>query len=1378
MGKTKTLLFAQEAVRGLAVLIVCFTPLQIIALDTNTPTEPTSNKAPLTGIRVNGLNGYSEKELETDKSSLGLRRVFSRPHVFEGTAPLGATVELLLNDISIEVQQVFPEENSPLGVGNYRFEDVELPSGILNEIVIIITKANGNEVRIEKSIIGTLPLPPNEPSAHLSMLGSRSDSNTAVSEPNLPIADPNIVVPDHDLSPPEPNTPAPDPNTTVSEPNPSTSDPNAAVFEPNLPAADPNIVAPDHDISPPEPNTPAPDPNEQTPDPNAIVPEPNLTTSDPNTTVSEPNLLAADPNIVVPNQDISSPKPNTPAPDPNTTVSEPNPSTSDPNAAVFEPNLPAADPNIAIPDQDISTPEPNTPASASNTQTPEPNTTIEEPNTYYFEQFIDTGSTEDATGRTIELVGFVVRGRRLSEKLTIEDLDSIVTPDGKRLLPLLRILRAFKVTISEDGNLIKFTPEGAEPVTIDFLKRQIQIKDQTRPLSCIEATSEITMKPDMYISPEDLSEILDMELEWDNALYEYRIQLDRQLSIWKRIRGKSLFGIGTQFISSDLPEELPPAESSDELLHFLEFNWSPRYDWKSNSSVSSYSHSIRSSSPHETLLGKFKKGRYKLQVSHPELVWEDNERGYYWRNDDKHIAQLNWFEWSYRLPTAEVALGDSSFGIGELVFPGSRITGIRVNGLNGYSLEELETDKSSLGLRRVFSKPYIFEGTAPLGATVELLLNDISIEVQEVFPEEDSPPGIGTYRFEDIELPSGILNEIVIVITEANGNEVRVEKSIIGTPTLLPKGRSAYLGVLGSRREIIGGEKKNFETGNFSGQFAAARLLYGLSDRLTIGGMLGLQQDYFQRSNEQASQSDRRRHPKSSTHVGGLFSYLPFDKLFLSGEFATSQGEGTDSYNDMGLRMRAEYLPTKKLSLQTDFLYFGADYFNGQSSNIYDRMGGELGISWKLWKKWSLEAGAGQIQNNLDGSLNETLTVDYQNIGLRTTILPHSTLDFRFNRLGSNLESDQKILSELRLRTSPYRGLNIYGRISSGNKIDLGDYNGFFTGLRLKNAPRSTRPSQYWTLRKSLSKANTIGFGYSDTGLEKSISFTHDLNIRIKDHPLRSRTEILHDLMTDGRNGKLRFRNRTEYLLDRVGYNRIGFTGEYQDGEYQAMFYLSIRNLYAKHRNLFTNINEHRVRTAYGAVHGRVFLDYNGNYLLDKGEPGVPDVTVGLNGIKSAITDDNGYYILPGLGNGPNARVHLDIDTVPAIYSVTHGTQIANITRESLTEVNLSVAPLISIIGRITATYPDGQTRSVSGVRVYLSDANTKRFAADSFTADDGTYYLGDIKPGEYILKIDMDTVPPNHQISEQERNIKVVSTKDDFQEIEMPDFTASVTPQ
>lgn len=58
-------------------------------------------------------------------------------------------------------------------------------------------------------------------------------------------------------------------------------------------------------------------------------------------------------------------------------------------------------------------------------------------------------------------------------------------------------------------------------------------------------------------------------------------------------------------------------------------------------------------------------------------------------------------------------------------------------------------------------------------------------------------------------------------------------------------------------------------------------------------------------------------------------------------------------------------------------------------------------------------------------------------------------------------------------------------------------------------------------------------------------------------------------------------------------------------------------------------------------VHGKVFVDYNGNHLLDSDEPGVPNIKVHLGPYLTAVTDQRGYYVLSVPSNTSEVRLYL-----------------------------------------------------------------------------------------------------------------------------------------
>ena len=514
----------------------------------------------------------------------------------------------------------------------------------------------------------------------------------------------------------------------------------------------------------------------------------------------------------------------------------------------------------------------------------------------------DAGTQSTSTEKTTELVGFVVRGRSLVERLQVDDLDSLMTPEGKRYFPSCASSRVFAVKIDEQGNVLQFAPEGVGKVILNLDKKEITIRDQTHPIEFVEAVSEITMKADFYIAPEELAKILDMELEWDSGMYEYRIQVDRKLSIWKFGSGRSLLSLKTKFIEMDVPEALPAAERSREGLQLAELEWHPNYTWQQTPSGANGqqtdSHVVNLAGPKETIWGNELEGQYKVQISQPNLQWT-NTKGVRWENDEGYAAQVDWFEWVQRFGTSEVTVGDSVFGLSDLVYPVFTATGVRVNGLIGWTPEELKIDRSALGMNQYFGRPQIFQGTAPIGAEVELLLNGRTLDVQKVYPQADSPPGMGVYRFDNIELPNGVLNEVTLIVREANGNEIRIEKSVVGTPQLVPEGHATYVGFMGTKRETRVVDKPVVDAGDFYGYITGGRVLYGVNDRLTVGTVLASQDNHYQRLLDNREFSlNQRPYPDSSEHAGGTMTYQPLDNLTLTGDVAASQGEGEDRYDD------------------------------------------------------------------------------------------------------------------------------------------------------------------------------------------------------------------------------------------------------------------------------------------------------------------------------------------------------------------------------------------------------------------------------------------------------------------------------------------------
>jgi uncharacterized repeat protein (TIGR01451 family) len=73
---------------------------------------------------------------------------------------------------------------------------------------------------------------------------------------------------------------------------------------------------------------------------------------------------------------------------------------------------------------------------------------------------------------------------------------------------------------------------------------------------------------------------------------------------------------------------------------------------------------------------------------------------------------------------------------------------------------------------------------------------------------------------------------------------------------------------------------------------------------------------------------------------------------------------------------------------------------------------------------------------------------------------------------------------------------------------------------------------------------------------------------------------------------------------------------------------------------------------------GRVFVDTNGNNQFDEGDRPMPGVRLYLTNGQSVITDSEGLYNFPSLGDGPQV-ISLDPVTVPSGYALTDGGRLS-----------------------------------------------------------------------------------------------------------------------
>jgi hypothetical protein len=964
-----------------------------------------------------------------------------------------------------------------------------------------------------------------------------------------------------------------------------------------------------------------------------------------------------------------------------------------------------------------------------------------------------------------EVVGFVLRGKRTWERMSVQDMDVLLVAPGRRLLPLFRLLEALQLDKTVDGNTVTFQPEGSPKIVLDTAGKQMQLGGPAKPVELVVALSEVTRQTEVYLSPDAVSEAFGMQLEWDSQEYEFVAQTSRKLGIWRIARGPSLLSIRAQELPGNVPEALPAAHPGRYSLDFMEL--------RLESKLYAVEKKLGLGSARETFWGRLADGNYKLRLRHPSwYLWGDQTQ-----STDEPPVMLDWFDWTYRGPNSEITLGDSVFGLNELTFPLTRIFGVRFNGLTGLTSTEQEQDRSSLGLQDYFIRPHVFEGYAPAGSTVKLIINGMAIDTQDVIADPSAPPGSGTYRFDDIRLPPGTLNDVRIVITEPNGVQTEIERHLVESPMLLPAGRMAYVGAVGTNRDTT-------RWGAAGGLFAG-RVLYGLTNRLTVGGTWAYQQDFYRRFIRGFNTAEYRRYPASSMHAGAQFAWGALDSLVVSGDVAMSTGPGADaavageaSYSGVAAKLKADYYPTSSLRLHSELFRYEPGFFDGENVELHDRQGYGFSGQWQVHPKWTVSSGIGRVANNVSGDLDETLVADFQHMAVTSRAIPRTSATLEVDRMTGSWDDKPKAIYRLKVLATPLQDLDIFADIATGDSLAPKANPNFFSGIALPGLYPYQSASTYVSATKSLSESNDVGVAYRKSGNLERPSVFHVLRTR-GPHTIQIRTELGYDMGSldqDSGGSKCYFENRSEYFLDTSGRVRLGLEARLESGEWMASLFLTLNELFCFQRNHLVLASDPKISPDRGGVQGRVFADYNANARMDPDEPGLSNVGVILGSLYNVLTDKDGYFVLTSLTLSKKVRVSLQMDTVPATFSPTHGTQVAYVIPGSLTEVNLGVMPVIAILGTVLAKDANMQTKPLPGIRVFLTAQADNRHTGDSVTASDGSYYLGDVRPGKYVLRVDARTVPKKWVIADRERAIEIVPKREP-QEVQLPAFEATSAP-
>jgi len=944
-----------------------------------------------------------------------------------------------------------------------------------------------------------------------------------------------------------------------------------------------------------------------------------------------------------------------------------------------------------------------------------------------------------------EIAAFVIQRKNSSDKIYIPDMDMLVTKDGKRLIPLLRFLRLIEAGGELRNDMVIFKIEGGKLTPlIDIQHKTLEVDGKKIPLNIEVGVSDMTNAGEIYVSEEILKEAFGFDFAWDPERVEYKITTDKELEMFKRRRLKvapvSMAGI--KKMSESLPETEPPArpKTRKPLLSFVQAESSLNAEQQSSQNLIT---NQLGGLPSLNAWGSIFNGAYKVTLRRNLLYPSPYASG---------ISNLfNWIDrglWTYKNDAFTVNIGDNTIGLSDLIGPAANLVGITFKWLPGSKGKKRFKDQFFKNAKPTFFSDETFEGYAPMGSTVELYINNRLVESKAVEEFNGAPIGEGYYSFAGMGLMTNSVNEVRIVTKRPDGIIEESRRNVLPVSQLLPAGQFACLGGIGMGRQHVD------DNTILKGAFLGTQLFYGITKDLTLG-VTAAAQDKFSYLEDPVT-GEYYEAPRRY-YFGQEARYRVFDRLFAKYNVAVCQDPYSGTQAFAGTTNLDYYM--KQLKIGAQLFFYDPEYSNGITS-VSDRGGCDFTASWYIFKNVLLQGTLLHIVDNIKGTLLSPKSEDLLTASAElSNIIPRSTLKLQagyIDRSGDVWNTVKGNIYGAELNSSITDKLDVSLYYSFGVKTNGFSMTDLSYGLPMPDLnsfyPYDKKVKVNFRLTPSLSVSSSYYQLNTQDRVELSSSYNSQGKCR-----WRSRLDIGGDLNTS----KFYCRENVEFELDKNGNNRIGIKAGLTDSGagYDIGFYVRTNNMFAFKDGHMDNVSNLRIVPERGGIEGTVYLDLNCNGHRDPGEPGVADIAVMVDDAQRAVTNRNGNFYIPMREGKELVAVSLDINSLPAIYTPSQGLQKAHLEEASFTSVNLGVCVLGAVSGTVKLMDNGTFAQNLSGVRVTLAQEGKESELKDSITAYDGSFYIGQIKPGDYLLKIDMSAVPDTYELKDaRPQKIRVIA--------------------
>ncbi|MCB1060206.1 MAG: hypothetical protein KDB65_08240 [Calditrichaeota bacterium] len=947
------------------------------------------------------------------------------------------------------------------------------------------------------------------------------------------------------------------------------------------------------------------------------------------------------------------------------------------------------------------------------------------------------------------IAGFELKGKKPFEKLVMKDFEFIDT-DSVRFVPVKRLLDALQIPFDEPGDSLRFTNPRGEEVCLLCSENKIGIDTTWKETILYYGQSDVTGKVDLFVPEEQIGSLCGFDLIWNESVYGYVVATEYSYPVWKRTLSDRKRGARRSRRpdpTANMPELFAatgPSRYGDPSLHFIQ----PGLRFSRNN------HDRSMLSKSLNLWGRLAGGRYNLYIQQPE-------------EDFQSRVSVSSARITHRLGNTETTLGDAAFGLSNLVFPTVALSGFEMNGMYGVRDELRDKDRTDFGRRDDFLASSDIVGTAPMGSKVALFINDHYLDEQTVEQQEWADPGDGVYRFENVDLLQDRASELRIEIVEPDGEVTYRTETRVGTGALLQPGQLLVRGGVGGRRFTV-----SDQVWKQQGLFGGARVAFGVTNFLSMGAVAATQ-DQFSIPYEVSdvgtiSRSSESTLPTTSRHLGGELRFRFANKHTLILESAASHSvleperaglsiedtlsvpwsesgsDGTASRAQLNVHI------SSLLKISPQVFKFSPAYYNGAGTKVTDRQGYAVDSRLQFSRTFQVTIAHGSVADNLEHDSLWTSVQQWQHVNFTVpTIVPRTRIQVDGDRLEydgkRNENSDQarpqtqsRYLGGLSIFSSVTRSLEFEADISAGNRLFEHNEPNLLTGISLPYSPSLSRPGWRAELLRNTASLGQYRVGHSRSEFRDRTYMSHTLRATSNNH-WQTRSEFGYDWKQEDWFGQV----EPGYYFDRTGTSRLSALARYQVGEWLFSVSLQLQPVFSFTGGRPFVVPYSQITPSRGGIRGIVFLDANGNGKRESGEHGLDNINVVTDGGRHVTTDQSGQFLLGAMQQRRRARVAIDTRTLSAIYTPTNGAQWCNIEPGLMTPVYLGVSELGSISGTVMVldSSAEQQTRPLGGVVVMARDSKGK-IVQESVTYTDGSYFLGDLLPGEYGVELRESSLP------------------------------------